>query len=176
MNFNIQPIGIESVDLLLNIAQQAYLDHYKHLWKDNNPSWYIQKCFTIEPLLLELSDPNNAFFLIFKEERLVGFLKLIMTYPLILDGFEEQNALYLERIYFIKEAVGQGLGDKICHFAIEKAQKLDKKLIWLAAMDSSLKPIAFYERMGFEICGRKRLDFEQIKDEMRGMVVMKRVV
>ena len=41
-------------------------------------------------------------------------------------------------------------------------------------MDTSIKPIQFYQRMGFVIESTKKLNFEHIKDDMRGMVVMKK--
>ena len=71
---------------------------------------------------------------------------------------------------------GKGLGEIAFNLALDTARRLNKKIIWLTAMDSSIKPIAAYQRMGFEICGTKRLDFEQIKDEMRGMVIMKKAL
>jgi hypothetical protein len=41
------------------------------------------------------------------------------------------------------------------------------------AMDTSDKPIAAYERAGFAIHSRTRLDFELMKESYRGMVIMK---
>ena len=41
-------------------------------------------------------------------------------------------------------------------------------------MDSSKDAIAFYEKMGFQLCGTHYLDFEPMKKEFRGMVVMKK--
>ena len=176
INYNIQNVGIESVALLSDVAIHAYTDHYLHLWKNNNANWYINKCFTIEVLTAELNDPNNVFCIVFENNKPLGFFKIVLSNPLSIEGIFEQNALYLERVYFKKEAVGKGLGEIAFNFALDVAQRLNKKIIWLTAMDSSIKPIAAYTRMGYEICGTKRLDFEQIKDEMRGMVIMKKTL
>lgn len=43
-------------------------------------------------------------------------------------------------------------------------------------MDSSNGPIAFYTKMGFQLCGTTRLSFEQMKEELRGMVIMKKEI
>ena len=176
INYNIQNIDIESVALLSDVATHAYTDHYLHLWKNNNADWYINKCFTIEVLTAELNDPNNVFYIVFEDEKPLGFFKIVLSNPLSINDIFEQNALYLERVYFIKEAVGKGLGEIAFNFALDTARRLNKKIIWLTAMDSSLKPIAAYKRMGFEICGTKELDFECIKDELRGMVIMKKTL
>ena len=176
INYNIQNIGTESVALLSDVATHAYTDHYLHLWKNNNADWYINKCFTIEVLTAELNDPNNVFYIVFEDEKPLGFFKIVLSNPLSINDIFEENALYLERVYFIKEAVGKGLGEIAFNLALDTARRLNKKIIWLTAMDSSIKPIAAYKRMGFEICGTKQLDFEQIKDEMRGMVIMKKTL
>ena len=176
INYNIQNIGTESVTLLSDVATHAYTDHYLHLWKNNNADWYINKCFTIEVLTAELNDPNNVFYIVSEYEKPLGFFKIVLSNPLSINDIFEENALYLERVYFIKEAVGKGLGEIAFNLALDTARRLNKKIIWLTAMDSSIKPIAAYKRMGFEICGTKQLDFEQIKDEMRGMVIMKKTL
>jgi hypothetical protein len=48
---------------------------------------------------------------------------------------------------------------------------LNKEIIWLKAMDSS-DAVLFYERLGFERCGTSILDFEQMKIDFRGMIIM----
>ena len=181
MAFKIQLIGIESVTQLSDIAIRAYRDHYLHIWKNDNADWYINRCFTIEALTIELNDPKNAFYLIYDDGELLGFLKLVHDAPLVLPSHSDiidstlvSKCLYLERIYFVKKAVGKGLGEKVFQFTQELAQKMGYTLIWLSAMDTSIKPIQFYERMGFVIESTKKLNFEHIKDDMRGMVVMKK--
>jgi hypothetical protein len=41
------------------------------------------------------------------------------------------------------------------------------------AMDTSEKPISAYQKAGFVVHSRTSLDFETMKEEFRGMVVMK---
>jgi diamine N-acetyltransferase len=176
MDLTFNEIGVESVEMLSNLAQKAYRDHYLHLWKDDNADWYVNKCFLVEPLTQELNDPNNKFYIVFENEKPLGFLKLVLNYPLSINDKIEPSMLYLERIYFIKEAVGRGIGEKTMQLAFQKAAEWMYHGLWLSAMDSSLKPIAFYKRMGFEIAATKQLDFTHIKDEMRGMVVMKKML
>ena len=84
-----------------------------------------------------------------------------------------ENALYLEKIYFIKEWTGKGVGRKLIELTLHRAAELKRDCVWLTAMDTSDKPIAAYEKAGFTIHSHSRLDFELMKEEFRGMVVMK---
>ena len=168
---SIQPITVNDSALLARVAVKAYSDHYLHLWYDGG-EWYIKRCFTDEVLKEELADTNNRFFIAYFKEEAVGFLKLKMDASL--DMEPGKNAMELERIYLTKAATGKGIGKKLMDLSFAIAKQQNKQLIWLKAMDSSTGPIAFYQQMGFEQVGTYRLNFEQMKEELRGMLILKK--
>ncbi|GAB3203857.1 GNAT superfamily N-acetyltransferase [Pontibacter aydingkolensis] len=165
----ITPCTIADLYTLQDIAINSYGDHYLYLWHDGG-MWYIDRCFSDAALKKELKDPNAAFFLIHAQEQLVGFLKLNINAEF--ENYTAEEALELERIYLLKSASGQGIGRAVVNFTKAYAQSLNKKVIWLKAMDSS-KSVDFYEQNGFEKCGTYTLDFEVMKEEYRGMYVMR---
>ncbi len=167
----IKQITLADVNALSVIALQAYCDHYLHLWHDGG-EWYKQKSFSVEQLSGELKNTNAKFYLICINNDACGFLKL--NIDVVLDSYEDINSLELERIYIAKFATGRGVGRYSMEFVLGLAKELDKKMIWLKVMDSSADAISFYKKQGFEICGTYHLDFEQMKEEFRGMYVMKR--
>jgi GNAT superfamily N-acetyltransferase len=133
--------------------------------------WYLQKCFGDEFLQNELVDTNVEYYIISSELENIGILKLVLRKPL--PDSDVENALYLEKIYFIKEWTGKGVGRELINFALDRAKELNRDYVWLVAMDTAEKPIAAYERAGFTIHCRERLDFEMMKDEFKGTIVMK---
>ena len=156
---------------LQDIGIRSYLPHYTHLWKEGGVDWYMRRCFADEVLQLELSDPNIEYYIVNAKGRNIGILKLVLQKSLFDSDVE--NALYLEKIYFVKEWTGMGVGRELMEFASNRAKALNRDCIWLMAMDTSEKPIAAYKRAGFVIHSRTRLDFEVMKEEYRGMVVLK---
>ncbi|MDX5421931.1 MAG: GNAT family N-acetyltransferase [Hymenobacteraceae bacterium] len=168
-NIQITPCTTADLHTLQDIAINSYGDHYLYLWYDGG-MWYIDRCFSEGALKNELSDPNAAFYLIYEAEELVGFLKLNIDKEL--EGFTAKEALELERVYLLRKASGKGIGKEAVNFTKEFAQQRNKKVIWLKAMDSS-KSVDFYEQNGFVKCGTYTLDFEAMKEEYRGMYVMK---
>ena len=164
------PCTITDLHTLQDIAINSYGDHYLYLWYDGG-MWYVDQSFNDAALKKELEDSNVAFFLIYDGEELVGFLKLNINKAL--DGESEDESLELERIYLTKSAAGKGIGRKAVEFTAAFAQERNKRLIWLKAMDSSEAAIRFYEQNGFQKCGTYSLDYEQMKPEYRGMVVLK---
>jgi diamine N-acetyltransferase len=170
-DIEIKKISDADVQLLSHVAINAYKDHYLHLWYDNG-KWYIDKSFSIKNLLPELQDINAWFFLIYSKNEPVGFLKLNIDAPL--KNEEDANTLELERIYLTKAASGKGIGRFVLDFVFKIAKEKNKNLVWLKVMDSSTDAIRFYKNNGFEICGTHYLHFPEMREEFRGMYIMKK--
>jgi GNAT superfamily N-acetyltransferase len=172
-NTKITPCTVADLHTLQDIAINSYGDHYLYLWYDGG-MWYIDKSFSDATLKKELADPNVAFFLIYAQEELIGFLKLNVDKALEDDG-NAADSLELERIYLTKNASGKGVGRQVIDFTVAFARERNKRIIWLKTMDSS-RSVEFYERNGFKKCGTYHLDFEAMKPEYRGMYVMQRTL
>ena len=153
---------------LIHIATKSYQDHYTYLWDDEGAN-YISANFNASQLQQELVNTNSQFYLLYHIEKLVGFLKLNLDSEL--KNYSKIEALELERIYFLKEATGKGLGKMVIEFVIDLAKKKNKNIVWLKAMDSS-RSVEFYKRNQFEIVDEMILPYEFMKDEYRKIVTM----
>ncbi|SOD81575.1 GNAT family N-acetyltransferase [Spirosoma fluviale] len=168
-----EALSVADASRLSEVAIRAYCDHYLHLWHDSG-AWYLARSFTPEALALELLDENARFYLIYLHEEPVGFLKLNLLKPSPCSP--SLNGLELERIYLQQAATGKGIGAKIVQFVLEHARQMGRQVVWLKAMESSHDAIAFYERMGFVLCGTSKLSFEVMREEYRPMVTMQQVL
>jgi len=166
---------VEKSDLqeLRDIGIKSYVPHYAHLWKSGGIEWYLNRCFGDEILQKELVDANIEHYIVSIAKKNIGILKLVLHKPL--PDLKIENALYLEKIYLVKESTGKGFGKKLIDFALHRACELNRQCVWLMAMDTSAKPIAAYQKAGFEVSSHTRLgdEFVLMKEEFRGMVIMK---
>lgn len=167
----IKPVGTNDLAILRDIAVRAYSDHYLQLWHDSG-AWYLQKYFSFSVLEEEFRNENSQFFIAWLNNEPAGFLKININAAW--EDISAKEGLELERIYLTKKASAKGVGKQLLNLTMRAAKQHNKKFIWLKAMDSSTGAIAFYHKMGFELCGTHHLGFEQMKEEYRGMVVMKR--
>lgn len=165
---NIKKCTYNDIPQLADIALRSYREHYTHLWHDNG-EWYMQSRFNYDKLHEEMTDPDAAFFLVYTEQKITGFIKLNIDKAT--DNFSAAESMELERIYFIKEASGRGAGKHAMNFIIDIAKQKNKKLLWLKAMDSS-PAVEFYKKQGFAITGETWLDFIEMKDEYKRMFIM----
>src|SRR5688500_2286367 len=97
----IKKAGLDELTALQAIGKNSYLPHYAHLWKEGGIEWYLQRCFGTEVLQSELEDQNIEYYIAAIDNRSVGILKLVLQKPL--PDSDIENALYLEKIYFVKE-------------------------------------------------------------------------
>lgn len=151
---------------------KTYLPHYTHLWKPGGVEWYMKRCFDEDFLRKELTDSNVEYYIIENAGESIGMMKLILKKAV--PDSEIENALYLEKVYFVKEWTGKGVGKKSIEYALQRAAELGRDCVWLMAMDTSSKPISAYEKSGFKVHSHTVLgeEFELMKEEFRGMVVL----
>ena len=162
----------KDINDLLFVAKISYQDHYTYLWDDDGSN-YINANFNINQLQKELANPNAQFYLLYHLEKLVGFVKLNLNSEV--NIYSPIEALELERIYFVKEATGKGLGKTVLEFVIDLAKKRNKTIVWLKAMNSS-QSVKFYKTNQFEIIDEMILPYEFMKDEFRKILTMSREI
>ncbi|GAB3501295.1 spermidine/spermine N(1)-acetyltransferase [Spirosoma knui] len=155
---------------LSEIAKQSYSQHYLDCWYDRG-EWYLERSFAVQQLTNELNDPNARYFMVLLAEKPVGFIKINIDKPL--PNQPNNNGLELERIYLLDEATGHGVGRAAVHYVEDITRQRGKQTLWLKAMDTS-PAVGFYRHMGFQDHSRLRLNFPQMKEEVRGMIVLQK--
>ena len=167
----IRKIDSADAEILSQLSKAIYKEYYLHLWHPGGANWYQEeKAYKVDQLKTELDDSNNLHFIVYENDEPQGFLKIRIN--AVLKGFEDMNSLEIERIYLHKKIAGKGVGRQLMLRSETIAKEHKKQMIFLKAMDSSADAIAFYQKMGYTICGTYVLPFEQMKEAYRGMVIL----
>jgi GNAT superfamily N-acetyltransferase len=170
----VKKAGAFDLEELRDIGIESYVPHYAHMWKPGGLEWYLDKCFGAEFLQNELTVENVEYYIVSFAGKNIGIMKLVLNKAL--PNSEIKNALYLEKIYFIKEWTGKGAGRELINAAIERAREIKSECVWLVAMDTADKPRQAYKKAGFTVHSHEFLDFELLKDEYKGTFVMKKII
>lgn len=173
---NVRLLRVELGDeaALSGIACAAYRPYYAYLWHEGGMDWYLNRCYNEAQLSQEIADENVEYWFVEYEEKTMGFVKLNVDSAL--NAEPAQTALEIQRIYFLPEARGKGIGRKVFAHIEVYAKSLGKGMMWLYAMDSAKDAYHAYQALGFEQCGSKFLDFPQMKQEYWGMVALKKML
>ncbi len=168
-----EPLTPEKHPIYISVGTKAYNQHYLHLWPDGNSSTYIQNSFTNEVLAKEAMDTNTRLFIIHLKKSPVGILKFTLNEGL--GPYSEEDALYVDKIYMLKEATGMGIGKKILQFISLRAKEMDKKIVWLDTMQKGAA-LNFYLKNGFEIYAETEVPFENAIESEKPMYVVVKVL
>ena len=156
-------------DHYISVGKRAYNQHYTHLWSNGDTSPYIQHSFTNEVLYREETDTNTELYLIKLGTDIAGILKI--TLKKAIDQFSEDEALYVDKIYIQKEFTDLGIGKRTLDFITGTANDLQKRLIFLEAMQKG-PALAFYLKNDFKIVGRTQIPFKGAIEKEKPMYIL----
>ena len=168
-----EPLTPEKYPIYIAVGTKAYNQHYLHLWPGGNSSTYIQNSFTNEVLAKEALDTNTCLFIIHLKKLPVGILKFTLDKGL--GPYSEEDALYVDKIYILKEATGMGVGKKALQFISLRAKEINKKIMWLDTMQKG-PALNFYLKNGFERHAETKVPFENAIEEEKPMYVMVKIL
>lgn len=167
------PLTTGSIGLYCKLGEQAYRDHYLHLWPNGDPTPYIEISYTNKVVTKEMSDPNNLHYLIRAERKYIGIAKGIKNrQPVEMDMSEP---FFLEKIYFLKAFTGRGYGEDALRTLHATVRKMGMHSVYLLTMRKG-RALAFYQKMGYRILREALLPFENAVPEERGMYVLGKIL
>lgn len=157
---------IKDITQLKKICIDAYSLNFHDHWNDGGLEWFINREFSNERLLSDLSDKNIEYYFITHKEQQVGFIKIKSNVSV---NFHVENAIELEKIYVLPTCKGLGIGKLALNDVIKKMEERRKKNLFLCVIDTNINAIAFYEKMGFKFHSKTILDLPYFKEELKGM-------
>ncbi|KUJ61430.1 hypothetical protein AR687_13425 [Flavobacteriaceae bacterium CRH] len=155
------------LDLLHAIAIQTYNDTYQYLWVDKG-AWYLNEFYKKESFEKELSAPDIFYFLVYDEDKTIGYFKLM---NLALDPYMESDCIEIDKLYLLKDYGGKGIGKIIMEFIFGFSQKQKRSVLWLKAMEDC-PARHFYEKFGFIQTDKSFLNYPTIKEDERSILTM----
>lgn len=151
MSLRIEPCNASHLGTLAAISRTTFVDAFE---KDNDPDdfkAYVDSAFTGNKLANELRNPDTAFYFVYKDGDLAGYLKLNQNDAQ--SDIKAKDGIELERIYVLKDFQGKHIGswmlDEVKKIASQKA----KIFLWLGVWEKNPDAIRFYQKHGFSKFG-----------------------
>lgn len=167
-NIQLEHITIYSQSRLLSLIQRIYPTVYKHLWKNEDCSFYINKFYNPKQLQKELLEKDSEYYFIIYNNKTVGICRIQFNKPLNVNKTE----VYINRIYLGSEAQGKGVAKTIFNWIEIRAKEKKCELLWLKVMDTQKQAIKFYTKQDFKVNSKTSLDFNLLHKPLRGMYIM----
>jgi ribosomal protein S18 acetylase RimI-like enzyme len=139
------------IKLLSKIGEKSFLEAHGHSAPKKDIGDYISKAFCEETFLKELSDLNNIYHLIYNNNKVAGYSKIIFNSPN--KNIPDQNITKLERIYLLQEFYGKNIGSELFNFNMQLSKENKQKGVWLLVWVENKRAINFYKKLDFELVG-----------------------
>ncbi|KQS92640.1 N-acetyltransferase [Chryseobacterium sp. Leaf394] len=148
----LKQVGIEDVAPLQKIAEETFFDTFAPHNTTENMEQYMTTGFTTEKLTAELQNQNSEFYFAVLQDEVVGYLKV--NFGNAQTELQDSNSLEIERIYVSKDFHGKKVGQILYDKALEIANKVALKYVWLGVWEENSRAVQFYKKNGFVEFGR----------------------
>jgi ribosomal protein S18 acetylase RimI-like enzyme len=151
LSLKIQKCVLDDLPVLCELSRATYDDTFRHLNTPETMTAYLDAAFAPEKIKAELLSEGSAFYFLYAEDALAGYLKLNIGKAQ--TDIHDLQSLEVERIYVRREFQGLGLGRILLEKAAAEAKSLGKSYLWLGVWEKNENAIAFYKKHGFHIIG-----------------------
>lgn len=147
LKITFKKVEADDAPVLLELSRGVFFDAFYHQNKPEDMETYAARNFTPERIQQELVTSGSHFYFVYADDQLAGYLKL--NYGSAQSDLHEEDSMEVERIYVSADFQGQGIGQQLLVFALQKACKDKMQSVWLGVWEHNYGAIRFYERYGF---------------------------
>lgn len=141
----------KNAKILSKISVASFLASHGHSASKEDIDSYVAENFNEENFLVELSNSNFQYYLIYYKGEVAGYSKIVFNSEN--ENIPHKNNALMSRLYLLKEFYGLNLGKELFNFNATLAKQNSQKGIWLAVWVENVKAISFYKKMGFKKVG-----------------------
>lgn len=136
------------LETLHDLGTTTYRQHFADLWSEQGIQKFLDQDFSVERLQLSLSDPKQIWLLAENPRgQKIGYAKVNLNQ---FESHLNRIAIELQKIYFIREAVGQNFATILMHHIIDLARQQQHRAIFLEVLKTNLRAQKFYQNFGFQ--------------------------
>ena len=150
-NIAIKPASTADAKLICVLGAVSFYEAYFEQDDAHDLANYIHESFELEKIRAEIEDQNAAFFIIYADEKAVGYAKLREGSKV--DCIKSENSIELQRIYVIERVYGTGIGESLLKHCLETARQRGFETLWLGVWEENTRAQKFYAKYGFSRVG-----------------------
>lgn len=139
---------LSKVEELQKICCETFKETFGNQNSKEDIQKFLKEAYDKEVLIKELSDSESETYLVYKEEKVIAYLKINTGNAQTEKEYE--NSLEIQRIYVLNEFKGQHIGSELIELAEKRAKEWNLDYIWLGVWEYNYPAIDFYKSKGFK--------------------------
>ncbi|WP_114941539.1 GNAT family N-acetyltransferase [Mucilaginibacter endophyticus] len=146
-NLAIEKVTQADVIQLQQISVHTFFETFSAVNSEEDMNAYLNESFSVERLSAELNNEWSQFYFAALNGEVIGYLKLNLGQAQ--TEIKDTHALEIERIYVLQGFHGKKVGQLLYDKAIQIANEINAKYIWLGVWEKNQRAISFYKKNGF---------------------------
>lgn len=147
-DLNIQPaVSKEQIETIASLAFQIWHQHFIPIIGSAQVDYMLEK-FQSFPALEQQINEGYEYFILNYQGKAVGYTGV----------HQENNKLFLSKIYLLKEYRGKRISSSVFDFLIQLCKDRGLSNIWLTCNKNNQHTIAIYQHLGFNISDVQKAD------------------
>lgn len=167
----VAPVQKKDLPLLVELSEETFAEAFAKDNKPENLRIYMEKAFSPSQLKWEWKDSASFFYLLWKQDIPIGYIKI--NFGKAQTEFQNEESMEIERLYVLKAFWGKGASKKLMELALQEAKRHNVQYIWLGVWEHNPRAIRFYEKNGFTTFGSHRF---QLGNDVQRDILMQRVM
>ncbi len=147
-NVSITKTSKKDAEILHKLAITTFRESHGHSAPARDIDEYINAKFTLKNIQEELSDESNVFHLVYVNEELAGYSKII--YNTAYGNLTQPNSTKLERLYVLAKFHDLKIGKQIMDFNLNLVAQNSQSELWLYVWTENHRAVRFYKNYGFQ--------------------------
>lgn len=121
------------------LAKSIWTEHYTPIIGLNQVNYMLDNFQSQKAIERQINSDNYHYYIMMDENKAIGYLSIK----------QNDDTLFLSKIYINKSSRGKGLGKIAMHFIEEQAKDLNCKIIYLTVNKYNTNSIMAYQKTGF---------------------------
>ena len=143
--------SVEDAELLSILGKTTFIESHGKSASDAHIESYVNLKYTEKALEAELNNPDNIFYILYYNEKAIGYSKIILNVTDAKIPFK--NITKLERFYVLQDYHNLKLGWELFNYNLIYSKNQQQAGMWLYTWTENQKAINFYTKAGFKIIG-----------------------
>ena len=137
--------------LLSELAKLTFIESHGNSAGSDDIKLYVAEKYSNDVLKKELEDANNIYYILYYNNQVAGYSKIILNTPYAMSKMK--NIAKLERLYLLKDFYNLNLGLELFEFNVNLIKENNQMGIWLFVWKENQRAVNFYKKNGFTIIG-----------------------
>lgn len=143
--------NIKDTQALSDLGKKTFIESHGHSASSSDIETYTSTVYAIDKVQSELLNSHFIYRLIYAQDQLAGYSKIVPDTPV--SCIQDENITKLDRLYLLKEFYNLKLGWKLLDHNIKLAKEKGQRGFWLYTWTENKRAVDFYLKTGFVVVG-----------------------